>query len=468
MASTNVGEPRKVLENTGDTTSWGIVAHMPYKWLENVPFISGLSAYYNRGENSKVEARYNYDGMPLPNPSATSTDYGIVVTALDDKLTIKVGKYRTEVKNGNLPGGASLIGANQYYIYQLEAWGTSNSLLYLFGHEGLDPNQNWHWNWAMVDDNAWGNPDYDPGKPAFENHPSTAKQRAAIDDWINGLDKQFFENYAIPIDVDAVKAAYATYKSTGDIQPLIDVTKDVFPVGSYTANLSSQNNGTINGIVSNGTIDNTSEGYEIEINYQPTANWNLQINASKTNAYRENLGKPMLDYIDKQWSRLQGPAGDIRLWWGGDRTLRQYYEDNIISAVKFQQESIGFQAPELRPWRFSIITNYKFTEGMLKGFNAGGAWRWQDSQILGYGFKDDLSGLSVEKPIYGEKEGKVDLWFGYNRAITDKIDWRIQLNLRNVGQSNDLVPVSANPDGSVAAVRIVEGMTWALTNTFSF
>jgi hypothetical protein len=469
IVSTSVGDTAKVLENTGRTTSWGLVAHMPAKWIKSVPVLSGLSAYYNYGENNKVEARYNYDGEPLANPSAESVDYGVVISAFNDKLSLKIGHFKTKVLNGNLPGGSSLIGSNQYYLYQLEAWGTANALMYVFGREGLDPNQNWHWNWALVDDNAWGNSAYDPNTTLFKTHPSTVKQTAAIDAWFAGIDEAFFKNYSINANVAALKTAYATYKSSGNVAPLIAAAQaSGFAVGTYTTGFSSQNNGRINGITPNGTIDNTSEGYEIELNWQPTSQWNIQVNAAKVDAYRENLGQPMLDYIDKQWARMQGPAGDIRLWWGGDNTLRRYYQDNIISAVQFQRESVGFQVPELRPWRVGFITNYNFVEGFAKGANVGGAWRWQNEQILGYGLKDDKTGLDVQKPLLGESEHHFDLWVGYDRKLTDKINWRIQLNLRNVGESKGLTPISANPDGTIAVQRITEGMSWALTNTFSF
>lgn len=469
IAQTTAVATNKVLDNEGETISWGIVTHVPDRWMENVPVLSGLSAYYNIGENSKVEARYNYDGQPLANPTAESKDYGVVIRAFNDKLSVKVGKYETKVKNGNLPGGVSLIGENQYYIQQLEAWGTANTLLYAFGHAGLDPNQNWHWNWALVDDNAWGNPDYDPDQPTFQNHPSTEAQLAAMDDFVAGMDQQFYDNYAINADVPAIKSAYNTWRTTGDIQPLVDATSSFFTVGTYTTGISSQNDGQINGITPNGTIDNTSEGYEIEVNFRPTSDWNIQLNASKTDAYREGLGQPMSEFIESQYERLQGPAGDIRLWWGGERTIQQFYEDNIISALRFQEESVGSQAPELRPWRFALITNYKFnSDGPFKGLNVGGSYRWQDKQILGYGLKDDQSGLSVDKPIYGESDGRLDLWFGYEQSIGDKVDWRIQLNLRSVGEDVGYTPISANPGGDFATVRITEGMSWSLTNTFKF
>ncbi len=469
IASTHVDGTEKALENTGQTRSWGIVAHTPRAWVENLPVISGVSAYYNHGENNRVAARYNYDGEPLDNPSASSKDYGIVVSAFEDKLSFKVGKYQTKVKNADLPGGSSILGGNQYYLYQLEAWGTANTLLNAFGREGLDPNQNWHWNWANIDDGANIPGNIDPHSDAFLNHPSSVAQLAAMDDFMNGIDQQFFTNYAIPVDVAALKSAYDTWRSGGGIDPLISAAAaDGFAVGTYTTGFSSQNNGQINGISPNGTIDNTSEGYEFEVNYAPVSNWNIQINASKTTAYRESLGQPMLDFINKQWAWLQGPAGDLRLWWGGDNPIRRYYQDNIISAVQFQEESIGFQVPELRPWHFGGITNYSFREGALKGFKVGGAYRWEDKQILGYGLKDDMSGLDVGKPLFGKSEDHVDLWVGYERKLSEKLTWQIQLNLRNVGETAGLTPISVNPDGVIAAQRITEGMSWAITNSISF
>jgi outer membrane receptor protein involved in Fe transport len=471
ITAPSIGSVKKIIEKTGRTVSWGVVAHMPSSWLKNVPVLSGISAYYNHGENNRVLARYNYDGEPLDDPTAESKDYGIVLSAFNDKLNLKIGKFKTEVKNADLPGGSNLLGSNEYYLHQLEAWGTANTLLYAFGRAGLDPNQNWHWNWAWVDAGFPDDPVLrdQPAGQTFLTNASSVKQLAAMDDWMKTIDAQFFKNYSINADVAALKTAYASWRSSGNIQPLVDAAKaSGFAVGTYTTGFSTQSNGQINGLSPNGTIDNTSEGYEIEVDYTPISNWNLKINASKTTAFRESLGKPMLDFINKQWAQLQGPAGDIRLWWGGDNTLRRYYQDNIISAVEFQKESIGFQVPELRPWHFAGITNYSFTQGFLKGFNVGGVYRWEDKQILGYGLKGDKSGLDVTKPMFGKSEDHLDLWVGYQHKIRKDITWRIQLNLRNVGETEGLTPISINPDGVIAAQRITEGMAWTVTNSFTF
>jgi hypothetical protein len=48
------------------------------------------------------------------------------------------------------------------------------------------------------------------------------------------------------------------------------------------------------------------------------------------------------------------------------------------------------------------------------------------------------------------------------------VNWRIQLNLHNIGEKSHLVADAVETDGSVALARIEDGMTWNLTNTFEF
>ena len=66
-------------------------------------------------------------------------------------------------------------------------------------------------------------------------------------------------------------------------------------------------------------------------------------------------------------------------------------------------------------------------------------------------------------------ESGIDLWASYERRLTDKINWRIQLNIRNAFASDDLIPISVQPDGQTwASVRVAPVQEWFVTNTFSF
>ena len=77
-------------------------------------------------------------------------------------------------------------------------------------------------------------------------------------------------------------------------------------------------------------------------------------------------------------------------------------------------------------------------------------------------------GLDVNQPYRGKNDYHVDGWVGYSRKLTRNIDWRIQLNVRSIGESDHLVTAGINPNGTISLARIQQGMGWQLTNSFDF
>ena len=135
----------------------------------------------------------------------------------------------------------------------------------------------------------------------------------------------------------------------------------------------------------------------------------------------------------------------------------------------------GSAVPELSKWRYNFVTDYQFTEsllnGALKGVAVGGAYRWTDKVAIGYPV---LAGgttplFDVSHPYWGPSEHYVDLWASYTRKLASKLTWKIQLNVRNVGAKDGLLPISVEPDGKTwASVRLKPVQQWFVTNTFSF
>ena len=77
--------------------------------------------------------------------------------------------------------------------------------------------------------------------------------------------------------------------------------------------------------------------------------------------------------------------------------------------------------------------------------------------------------FDLKKPYYGPSESSVGLWVNYEHRLTDKIGWKVQLNVRNAFAKDGLIPVSIEPDGKTwASVRVKPNQDWLLTNTFSF
>ena len=54
------------------------------------------------------------------------------------------------------------------------------------------------------------------------------------------------------------------------------------------------------------------------------------------------------------------------------------------------------------------------------------------------------------------------------RLSDGQVDWRVQFNVRSLGESNHLVTVAVEPDGSVAQKRIVGGANYDVSMRFSF
>lgn len=324
----------------------------------------------------------------------------------------------------------------------------------------------WYWNWANTDHGSPGGDYADPTTATFQNDPSTIKEKAAINAWFQSMQPQsFYDAYGLPVNVAKAQSANPADKAAA--------------IPNWTpydyVNIQAAGAGKIHGLYPVGTIDNQSKGVELEFTARPLKNWNVTFNASKTTAERTGVGATLANFIITQHDRYAGPAGDLRIWWSGNaasNTFRAQFAP-LWAAYQFQLESNGRDVPELRPWRFNLVTGYVFDHGFLKGTNVGGGYRWQDAQILGYGLKNinTTTGdaqLDVNKPIHGKSEYGTDLWVGYTRKLTSKINWRIQLNLRDVGRKVRLVPISVEPDGAIAASRIVEGQTWEVTNTLMF
>lgn len=449
-----------VVSSEGDTLSWGVVAHSPRSLNEKMRGMR-VSAFYNSSENFRADNRIGFGTLPLPNPKGTSTDYGAMITTPDNKYSFKVTYFTTEVTDANIPGGNPL-GSNSWFLNMMEAWGTAAALTHEMYWAGELPGRGWYSNYGMVDDNRWGQAGWENAPFSAEalNHPANVKLFAAVADWYKTMPQQYvFDNYGLAINRAAAQGTYADRKAKmvqgGAWNP-------------YNGIGSIQSTGTIGGLSPTGTIDQESKGWEFEFTARPIKGLDLAINAAKTTAQRTSLGSEFVQYIEAQKKRLDGPAGDMRLWWGGDPTFRKYYDDFIYQPYLFQLDANGSDAAEIRPWRFNLVGNYSIQEGFARGANIGLGYRWQDEVILGYELDSTKTKLDIDSPIRGAAEDAFDLWMGYTFKVNDKLNWRVQLNVRNLLQDESLIPVSVNPDGEVATYRIMDGERWMLTNSISF
>jgi hypothetical protein len=224
-----------------------------------------------------------------------------------------------------------------------------------------------------------------------------------------------------------------------------------------------------------GTTDVVSEGDEFEVVLNPTRSWRIAFNASQTIAVRSNTGTDMLKVVNSLLPLIEREAAlpiASQLWQADNGTRwNNGFRQNVVVPLIQTTAQDGAPTSELRRWRWNAISNYRFTEGVAKGFNVGAAVRWQDKVSIGFPvIVDPVAGPvpDVKNPFYGPTETNYDAWVGYSRRIFGRYQWSIQLNFKNIGVGNELTPIWAQPDGSIASWRINEPQKWTLTNTISF
>lgn len=420
--------------------SWSGVVHLNQFLNQRLPL--NVSLFYAKSENFQpLAGRVGPLGNLLTPPTGKTKEIGVTLSTKDNKYALKINKYRTEVQDAN---GTS--GLNTFYLGSM--WPDFQETRNRYVFEVSDPQNpaSFH----VGDPNRWT---YNPSAGQTQEE-ALAEQNAAVASWdalVASIPKEFFT--AWKIDVNQT-----------NISQLRDLT--------YT---------TPNGF----TIpeDNISKGLEFELYAQPIDGLRLTINASKQQATRSNVGDVALNQLVTQINTALNTtaAGRLRGPGATDTTVLRDWNFNYWAnwlSTKGQEDNA---VPELRKWRANFIANYDFKRGFLKGFSVGAGVRWQDKIIIGYKPQyfvgEELAAnpwvattakFDLESPYYGPSETNVDLWIGYSRKVGRNLEYRVQLNVRNVGKGDYLIPITVQPDGEVASWRIGAPQIWSLTNTLSF
>jgi outer membrane receptor for ferric coprogen and ferric-rhodotorulic acid len=395
--------------------NYGLVGHTPKFIADKLPLGMTASLTYNKSDNkSPASPVVGVDGKPIEAPTGSTKEWGGRVGFFDGKLELRVVNYETRAANATNPN----------------LRGPQNNIQRHVNQTYLNIAQNFN------------NRIYSDPQPQDTSAPKTAgavaAQKAWNDFWATPYGKNFLDTFL--------------YKNVG----LPTQTKD----------------DRVDSVVS--TSDIVSKGWDFEVIYNPTRNWRISANAAKSAAIRSNTGAALSEFADKMSDLMQGPAGDLPQSNNSTTPVRDGFAQEVVD-IKKEILLDGSPSPEERKWRFNLVSNYTFPEGRLKNVKVGGAIRWQDKVAIGYPVINMPSGVvtynplsDVKHPYFGKADTNYDAWIGYSRRLPREIKWSVQLNVRNLGVNRKLIPVAAQPDGSIAAYRIAEPMTWSLTNRFEF
>ena len=294
----------------------------------------------------------DYFGNPLAKPTGTEKDYGIEVSTPDNKLYAKLTWYNQS--NENAPFSPVEQARVEYTdITQLHDWAVEVT---------------------QIRDNI-SNPTTDPNFGNTTTYPVSATQQAQINQ-LTGLPT------------------------------------------NYTFGQNPINGGVATG---QNTTTATSKGVDLELVYNPTPNWTIKVTGGKQKSANSSIEPQALAYIAYRmagdpkatnystaglpaWTAYSAPDLSTTIikkdgtplylgsFWngygydsnvpyngtnGGPTTSSIYYQNVVGSVVAATTSSVGAAVPNEHEYSGSVISNYGFTEGKLKGWNVGTGLTWQ-------------------------------------------------------------------------------------------
>lgn len=400
--------------------NWGAVLNWPEQWVK-LPDGIDFTFHYNESENfSPASAQEDLYANALPLPTGTSKDYGFTLYLAEGKLVARVNWFEGALQNtGN---------------YWRQVNGIVSETISHFGNLTQE----------IIEVDADGDRTLDA-----EVDPETNRSQEFLVQAYQARD------FLDPLLTPAIREHFSF------VQDPVDGTHSNAWAGGTTTDKH----------------DNTTKGMEIELTANPTPNWRIALNVSEYETTLSNVAPRLTEFVEtvvEPYIEQYGHLGFDAPTRTDIETFEQGIGNDRLWPFYVDKAQEGSPTSEQRKWNWNLVTNYQFKEGGLKGFNLGGAYRWQDKYALGYPIVQDEFGSlipDINNPFWGDTEASVDAWFGYAKKImNDKVDWRIRLNLRNVHNwdSRDISVARVQPDGSAARAKLDAPRNITLSNTFRF
>jgi len=220
-----------------------------------------------------------------------------------------------------------------------------------------------------------------------------------------------------------------------------------------------------------------SQGYEASVTTNLTPAWRFTINGSKRSKGETiERGRYIKEYLthwipiwkaNPQWMGYSGPPGSASI----DNVAHRV--SNLETALQNLAALANYPDDAFAPsWTMNVVTNYSFSQRLLRGFSLGGSMNMRGRSIAGFA---EGAGNVVDptQPYYVGGVKTVGAWLTYQRKLfNNKVAWRIQLNVRNLLDENTLSPLRLldKRDGthksSIETYRLNEPRTYVLTSSF--
>lgn len=394
-----------------DIKTYSLLLRLPTQYI-GVPRNVLASVFYNNSENfTPSGSRVDGYGVPLPSPKGATKEYGFDVSALDNKLSLRVTWFKTAVQGQSF--NPAVFGAvAPATVGFVSSWTTEVNL-----------------------------------------NPQLAAQRAAdIKLLTSALPANFLSLYGFSTSGTAPNVA-ASYNT--NIAGAVDTTDFSAHGTEFELTISPTSNWRI--------MANIARQETIQTNELP---WLKKLIATMTPVWKQ-LGAEAAGHYNTGWNPGD-PLGVTNVSTYIDQNVTVPFATAVASEGSASPEQRKWRANLVTNYTFGHGSLF---EG-LKGFGVGGALRWQDKLGLGYPTTRNVDGtvnFDLKHPYYAPPQTNVDAWVSYTRKIfRGSTNWKAQLNFNNLIGQNGPIGYSVQPNGQIAGARLPPERRWYLTNSFDF
>ena len=226
--------------------------------------------------------------------------------------------------------------------------------------------------------------------------------------------------------------------------------------------------------------DQVAKGYEATLIGNPTTDWRISVGVARNESSESNIGAQHFEFIKERlpvWANyLDRPVTATPAI-----TLGQLLPV-AMQTWNYIRQSEGLVNPLGRKYRVTATTRYGFSRGVLRGAFTGATYVWRSPAAVGFLTKTitdnefatpGVSSPSVtindlSQPVRGGALTSFDVFFGYGRRLGQKLNWRVQLNVRNALDRTDPHVQRALTDGTGAIYTVQQPRLFILTNSFDF
>lgn len=396
----------------GTTRTWSVVAKAPERLRARLPFGADVRVFANGSENfSPAAVRRNVFNEVLAPPAGTTKEFGLML---------------------DLPRGIFSARLNHF---ETAGTGFTNSALQGAVNAAL-------------------------------NNPETLSLQRMVDAQNAGF---------TPAQVGLTQVGIATFD-----QAYAEIAKFHPEPTRGVRNLRVETVGGVRRVVGNpiegavGTSSFVAKGWELDLTGRPLRGLRVAFNVAQQRTVKSDIAPEFRRFAAEMRANIEkSPLRNVNdsPTQGTTVSYLARFDGTVATPLKAEVTKEGTRSLEQREWRVNVVGNYDFS-GRLKGWGLGSALRWQSEVATGYPTFVAPDGIVVPdlaKPFLSGDELNGDAWLSYKRKVwSDRIAWKIQLNARNLIGASAFIPVSTNPNGSTAIVRVPPDRQWLLTNSFKF